>query len=471
MDSKYQFWILDSGFWTRNPRSKIQNLKSKIGLALILIGYLALGVAYASRTPLWQVPDEPAHYNYVVTVAETGQLPALQPGDYPFDYLEEIKSKKFPPNMPVDRIRYESHQPPLYYVLAALVYKATAFLPFREHVIALRLFSVLLGAGLLLVTYRIGRQIYPEDGAVALATVAFVAFLPMHLAMTAAINNDTLAELVLGLILLLALGRLRGSVERQHFMLLGGLLLGIGLLTKTTIYIPSAALLAAAELFVVATSVAQGAQERLKSLLRTYVGIGLIALLLSGWWFIRNAQVYGDLDIFGWGRHDAVAGTQLRTADWLAQVGWRQGVQDFAWTTFKSFWGIFGWMGVPMEERVYRVLLWLTAAIFAGLGLALARALQRRAWRNSDRVPMVALLAVPPVLAVGVYVWYNLKYVQHQGRYLFPAIIPIGLFVALGFRELVPRQFAGLWLGLLGLGLAGLAAYSLPAYIVRFLSP
>ena len=34
-------------------------------LAAVLLVYLALAGAYAIRTPDWQAPDEPAHYNYV----------------------------------------------------------------------------------------------------------------------------------------------------------------------------------------------------------------------------------------------------------------------------------------------------------------------------------------------------------------------------------------------------------------------
>ena len=35
-------------------------------------------------------------------------------------------------------------------------------------------------------------------------------------------------------------------------------------------------------------------------------------------------------------------------------------------------------------------------------------------------------------LTFGGYVYYNLTFVQHQGRYLFPALIPIGLVFAIG---------------------------------------
>src|SRR3974377_348346 len=88
-------------------------------LLLILAVYLVLGVLYAVYTPAWQAPDEPAHYNYVRYLVQNGRFPVLQMGDYPNDYLEQIKLEKFPPNLSIAPIRYESHQPPLYYLLAA----------------------------------------------------------------------------------------------------------------------------------------------------------------------------------------------------------------------------------------------------------------------------------------------------------------------------------------------------------------
>ena len=102
--------------------------------------YLGIGALYAVKTPAWQVPDEPAHYNYVRFVAEGRGLPVLQPGDYDQAYLEQHQSARFPSSMPIDSIRYEFWQPPLYYILAAPIYLATG-----GSLLALRLFSVVLG--------------------------------------------------------------------------------------------------------------------------------------------------------------------------------------------------------------------------------------------------------------------------------------------------------------------------------------
>ena len=58
------------------------------------------------------------------------------------------------------------------------------------------------------------------------------------------------------------------------------------------------------------------------------------------------------------------------------------------------------------------------------------------------------LLAVWVVLTVGGYLYYNVTFVQHQGRYLFPALIPIGLAFAIGWWYILEKmkQLLARWL-------------------------
>ena len=175
-------------------------------LPAIVLLYLILATLYAVYTPAWQAPDEPAHYNYVRYLAESHRFPILKPGDYPAAYLEEIKAAHFPPEMSIESIRYEFHQPPLYYLLVVPLYSL-----FGGALLPLRLLSVALGALLLLVVRWTVSALVPERPFLALGATAFVAFLPMHLAMTAAVNNDTLAELLLAMILLLTIRYLKAD--------------------------------------------------------------------------------------------------------------------------------------------------------------------------------------------------------------------------------------------------------------------
>jgi 4-amino-4-deoxy-L-arabinose transferase-like glycosyltransferase len=399
-------------------------------LWLVVALYLILAAAYAVYTPAWQAPDEPAHYNYVRYLAEEHRFPVLKPGDYPAAYLEEIKGVGFPPEMSIAPIRYEFHQPPLYYLLAAPIYGlwGGALLP-------LRLLSVVLGALLLPVTYWTVREVVPAAPWLALGTTAFVAFLPMHLAMTAAVNNDSLADLLGALVLLFTVRALKpaGEAGDHRLPLLLGISTGLALLTKSSLYI-------LLPLVLLAIAVRHLWLEEDGRLLRAGSLYLLPAVLLALPWWLRNATLYGGLDFLGLGRHDAVVVGQLRTAEFLASQGLEALVRDFTLTSFRSFWGQFGWMGVLLDQRLYQAMGVLSLLAVAGLLIWSAGAWRRRASYPRWQWAAVGMLILWAGLTLASYVWYNTSFVQHQGRYLFRALLPIGLGVALGWREALRRQ-------------------------------
>ena len=207
-------------------------------LGVLLLAYLALGALFAVRTPPWQAPDEPAHYNYVRQLVE-GQLPVIEPGDWDQEYLSQVVGAEFAPAYPVDAITYEDWQPPLYYLLQAPVYALTG-----GSLTAMRLLSVVLGAGVVALAYVVGRAVFGRV-APALAVAAFVAFLPQHLAILGSVNNDALSELIIAAILALLVTPWPeapplsppegGRVTRRLLAL--GLLLGAGFLTKGQAYL------------------------------------------------------------------------------------------------------------------------------------------------------------------------------------------------------------------------------------------
>ena len=420
------------------------------GLPVIVALYLILGCLYAVFTPSWQAPDEPAHYNYVRTLAEQHRFPILKLGDYPAAYLEEIKAARFPPGMSIDPIRYEFHQPPLYYLLALPLFWIGG-----GGLLPLRLLSVAIGALLLLVVCWTVRELAPHRPFLALGTTAFVAFLPMHLAMTAAVNNDSLAELWLATSLLLAIRYLKGSPvtsdpgsqatedpgathqSSMQLLVLLGLTTGLGFLTKTSAYIvPLLALAAIAfrDLWL------EHDPPRWTGTLLSAICYLLPAFVLGLPWWLRNIAQYGFPDLLGLGRHGEVVVGQLRTAEFVAQHGTARLVHDFVVTSFHSFWGQFGWMGVLLDQRLYQALAVLSGLALAGLLAWLARAWRGRAGFQPWQWAAGGLLALSGTLTLATYVWYNTGFLQHQGRYLFPALLPIGLAVALGWREALRRE-------------------------------
>ena len=466
-----------------------------LGLALVVLVAVLLGYLYATNVPKWNAPDEPAHFNYVRHLATTETLPVLEMGAYDHRMMEERMSAKFPDRLPNDWIRYESHQPPLYYALATPIYLATAAQPIETQVLALRLFSTLLGAVGLVLAFLLVRQVFPKDELLAFAVPGIIAFVPMRVAMYAAVENDALAEVAMTAVLLaLVVGLKRETTWRYDAVV--GVLLAAALLTKAVDYL-AVVLVAAAYLVAevrrshllpwgrtdptLSTSHPSGeGEERARAatllrprearaegigpvLVRRYAVTYGVAATLAGWWFVRNLVVYGWPDIFGLRRHDAVVAGQPLTAQPFAEAA-----RHFVETAFNSFWAQFGWMGILVDSRVYTALTLVCAAAAAGLLAALIRVAIRRRTAGPVEVWAVGLLALGAVgVAVGV-VAYNLTYLQPQGRYFFATLPTIGLALAGGLREICPRPLRPAMFVCLVAGLAALTYLCLARFVIPY---
>jgi 4-amino-4-deoxy-L-arabinose transferase-like glycosyltransferase len=442
---------------------------TRAALALIVIVYLCVGALYAIKTPDWQVPDEPAHYNYIRALAQEGRFPVLETGDYDQDYLGRLTSQGFPPQLSVDPIEYEDHQPPLYYLLATPVYLA-----FDGALLPLRLFSVLIGAGVVLLAYAVAATVFARRPLIQLGTAAFAAFLPQHVAMMAGVNNDSLAELLIGLALWMTVRWIKAlEGQRTRGQLAGlGVILGLGLVTKTTVV--SVALAVFVALLLAWRHDADRSWLGLVRLLALVFGPAL--LIVIPWW-MRNISVYGGLDIYGLANHDAVVVGQPRTTDWIRDQGLDRWLERGLTFTFQSFWGQFGWMGVLMPTWLYRALAVWSGMLVLGFFYWLQEVRNEQSERDEGLYPQrnaqLIFLAATVGFVILAYLYYNRTFVQHQGRYLFPALIPIALTGALATDGLLrflrvpnrlrPVAFAAPYLAMVALDLYALWRFIIPA--------
>ena len=435
-----------------NPR-----LVTRVLLVVIIVAYATIGVLYAALTPIWQVPDEPAHYNYIRALGDGRDFPVIEPGDYDQAYLGRLTADGFPAQLSIEPLEYEDHQPPLYYLLATPIYRL-----FEGAVLPLRLLSVIFGVGLLMVAFGTVRAIFPAHPALALMATGLIAFIPQHVAMTAGINNDALAELFVGGTLWILAVYVSGGSERPWLI---GLLLGAALLTKVTTYMIVGVALAAV--------VIRGWQERRtwKWAVGQWAWMILPALLISVPWFIRNGLTYGWADPLGMMRHTTVVEGQPRSNEYVALHGWGGLLRQMTHTTFQSFWGQFGWMGVVLPAYIYRALALFSALLVAGFLWWLFD--RRRPRLNPAQRTSLTLLSLTFILTLLEFLGYNLTFVQHQGRYLFPALVPIAMAAALGLDRLVkilPQRSRALAEAVPFAGLATLDVYCLFRFIIPFLT-
>ena len=239
--------------------------------------------------------------------------------------------------------------------------------------------------------------------------------------------------------------------------------MGLGFLTKAQAYLT----LPLALFAILATDYKR---RPFGQTLKALIFVTLIAGLIGLPWWIHGLQVYGGTDVLGLQQHNQVVAGQATTAEWIAEYGWGGLLSRMVQFTFQSFWGQFGWMSIPLDRRFYwlfGVVTVVSALLFLAWwahSLSAWRRLKDKSttsrgesiyspWLVLTREQTIALETLA-VLAVGAalgFIWYNLQFVQHQGRYLYMGLIPIGAAFALGWHFIFSRQALvqrWLWLAL-----------------------
>ena len=441
---------------TKPPTS---NLKPPT-LNLIIFAFLILGVIYSLATPPLEASDEFKHYPYTQYVQTHRDLPVLDP--------ETCLAS--PDDCPWLQ---DGGQPPAYYTLMAAVTSwidtsdlpevrwtnwhafignpaqvcnknLVIHLPERERfpwhgsVLAIhfiRFLTLGFGVGTIALTYLLARDLFPDRPDLALGAAALTAFNPMFIFVNAAVNNDAMAAFVgcLNLLLFVRLVRdgLQGPLPLWRYGLVG-LTVGLFLLTKLS---------GLAALILLAFLLAWVSLRR-RSLRPLLVGLSIVvgvAMLLSGWWFLRNWQLYGDptaLNVFVAIQGRRAGAPTLR--DWLDEFG------TFRWT----YWGLFGAVNVMAPRWVYTFFDLLSLVGLAGLLIWIVR---RRKITHSPP----SILHSPPsilhslwwlpalwaaILFISVLRWTWI-YFSFQGRLVFPDISGISTLLMLGLRQWVPRRY------------------------------
>jgi Predicted membrane protein (DUF2142) len=408
-------------------------LREQRTLAALVLIFLALGGIYSAVTPIFEAGDEVWHYPFVQWLATGHGLPVQDPahqgpweqegGQPPLYYVASaaatfwIDTRDLPDRL--WRNPYAKIGVPLAYGDKNLVVHTSAEdFPWHNTALAvhlLRFLSLLLGAGTVILTYLLAREINlsttptrSHSHTPALLAAAFVALNPMFLFISASVNNDNLATALaaLGLLLTVQLTT-RGASTRRLLAL--GIVGGLGALTKVSdlALIPLALLVVAWLAF---------RQRDARLFIRAVLLSGLPAALLAGWWYARNLLLYGDPLAFNvWIQ---IAGGRPP----ITLLGLLNEFQGFR----ISFWGNFGGVNLIAPDWVYTALDALSLLALLGLVIgARRRKLPAALW-----IP-TAWLAI---IFVSLVRWTLLTYAS-QGRLIFPAISAVGVLLAFGLSQ------------------------------------
>ncbi len=382
-------------------------------LILIFALYVFLGVGYSLLMPVWEAPDEPAHYHL----------------GWHFATYKEYPSPDF---------NYESHQPRTFYYFSSWVVRAldtidpelTRFRRPEEYVFnirkperrfdwtdenytfywgvyVLRWVNLIIGGIALWLNWKTFKQIAPPT--LALAALALAALTPQYLHIMSSVNNDALGTLAGALLFYLAI-RFVKELSPWLGLLLIPLAVLLPLFTKLTVLPVSAALL-----LILASKWLFGFPKKrwlLYSALFIFLGAGIFYLLFPE--TVQSAFYEIQWRLFSL-RKNALTEKYIKAVS--SQILW-------------TYWGKVGWLAVGLPLWIIRL---LTGLGVIGMILHIyslfrlrVRGLQLGLWLT---VWLVGALTILAVFRNGLTTFAT------QGRLLFPAIGALSLLMVAGWHQ------------------------------------
>lgn len=408
--------------------------------AAIVALHVVLALWWGTVVPVGEGPDEPGHFRYALFLARENRLPVQQAVGDGSD------------------VPGEGHQPPLAYWL---MQPAVRWLPQDERVLELgedaafvyrggdqpnayyrmsndiwpyqgialswhlaRIVSALLGGITVGLTYLLARSCFSEGPGrqwFPLGAAALVALTPQFIFGNALVSNDPLLITLATALLWICITIVGENQDGRGKALAAGALLGLLLITKQSalalVPLPFLAL-------VVRGNLKRAAWDGLI--------VGVLAITISGWWYLRNLRIYGDwLGLAAF--QETFATKDFHLTSWR---DWTSGL----WNLLRSSWGNFGWQTLPLSDGAY----WAFAA-FLALGLiGLVGSIGLGWWTQQGKRGLLLLAAIALVFGWTVAFAHVAGTVAWQGRFLFPAVSAFAVLLACGLSTVLPGRSA-LW--------------------------
>lgn len=421
--------------------------------------FLVRGLFYLALLPPWQAPDEPTSVELLLTMAAHGRtvssadmdptiqrtiIDSMERGNYwafglgnrPMQYGALFKD--------IWPGRTQLNRPPLYHLLLMPAAQLTSDWSIEARLYVFRGLSLLLVSLTVLIVCVIAASFARELPALLWALPALAALHPQLTGIGVSVNSDNLAGLIGALVFWLLLCVCRDGLSWRRGLLLAVLLL-LGFWTKrTTLFLLPTTLFAL--LLVLRDRWRQFEPEQRRRGWQIVAGVSVaLALLLA----LPPVAALLNRYLF-----DGVAGARLSyLLDYLqgATQTRRSGFVRSALFLNRTFWADFGWhrgvLPAPLSLALLGVLLggWLSVLLAGRTRLRLQR------WQRQF---LLVCWAGGGLCLLQTYAHYHsfASFESPHGRYLFPALVPLLLLLAIGLVGRAPARAR--WPGLLVLGVA-----------------
>lgn len=426
----------------------------------LLIGLTIIrGILYLAVFPPWLAPDEPAHFEAIRLIAQTGEWPTRAayettpmrpdmtasfddfrvwqiskhvppPGDNSQTFLQY-----YPPTSTASIVSIERYSV-LYHFLLAFVSWLSSSLGVVSQLYLLRLASLVLVVLTVWAGWVTVGRLFPGSLIYPAAVSVFLAFLPMHLHVNTSINTDAPATLLVFLFWWALMRIFFDGLSFWRTTLVATIFVLAIIIKPTTIYIIPT-LTAAVIIFL-------ARRFRWKWPISTALLAGLIVVTFFGAIFL--------FQLTSTGRIVALQPEDLSRLNFDVFNINREHLFTYAialhWS-FLSFWGLFGWANLHIP---FAWLWWLGAfVVLSGVGVAIF------VWRHilnpsgsdsrftAPQRDMLLVLLFGAIFAmiqlyVPVLATQSLRW-GPPARYIFPALLPLSLYLFLGYRQMIPARF------------------------------
>ncbi len=265
----YDIWILHTMHYLRHHFNNLFNHNQSLVRGILVVLILMPGICLR----LWQILhfniiygyDGSLHLQYITSLYKTGNIPS------PYSFLE-------------------AYQPPLYYWVCSLLMRLCTDAPLiRDYIF--KNFSILLGFSLFFIGYGVYMTIsdlFKDRKKPLWYGLICMMYLPVHLYISPMIGNEMLSAVLISVSLWIFMRCIKKRCFSTKYTLLLGTSLGLSLLTKYT------------GLLMLATTIMSFIVLLLYKPIPRFVIIrfallaSAVAIAISGWWYVRNAMLYGD---------------------------------------------------------------------------------------------------------------------------------------------------------------------------------
>lgn len=406
-------------------------------VALLFIVIIFKSLIWIGLIPVWQTPDEQAHFAQLQYYAENKTTTINNPytlssevlyseevfgtrrddfGNNKYTYHQDFNipysgsttgySEKRINTLPLSSrttmVATEAAMyPPAYYIASLPFYYAVYFGGLIDRIFAARIASLLCGLGLAVAAYFIGRQIWQEKYK-AICLAILVGFQPMVSFVSAGYHPDNLLNLLYSIAILLCLTILRNGLKVKYLLLLG-LVCFLGTETKW---------LMLAFLPVTGAFICYRLPGRLGKILAaaSVLSLGTAMLLNLPIPYLPHVTSASPL-------------TSLGLVEYL-----KFRIPKVLFEAWPWYWGVFKWLGVVFPPLTLKIITRVAILCILGLVIKIYRAFYTRKFDWEFKIIVFSLVSIASY-AVYLLLW-DWRLMQSagfssgiQGRYFFPNIV------------------------------------------------